>query len=158
MTEPIGRWIEVELRGLRDEAVPGTPHARAELGTRSPKADQGSHTWSAGTSGFSSGTDVAAGSGSLVGIGSGLLSVARISWDSWSAVGSGSLSAVGMGAGSGSGVVKDGGWGWMLTAGYSSISPTMKEDPSTHRVTLLYLASVQQEFPHGTTAGSCHRV
>lgn len=36
----------------------------------------GSHTWSAGASGFSSGMDVAAGSGSgsLAGIGSGLLS------------------------------------------------------------------------------------
>lgn len=38
-----------------------------------------SHTWSAGTSGFSAGTDVAAGSGSLLGISLGLIFVVGIS-------------------------------------------------------------------------------
>lgn len=39
--DPIGRRAKVELRALRDEVEPGNLYARTELGTRSPKADQG---------------------------------------------------------------------------------------------------------------------
>lgn len=108
----------------------------------------GSHIWSAGTSGFSSKTDVAAGSGSLAGFGSGSISVAGNGWVSRSAVGSGSVSVVGMGNGSVSGALMDGEWARTLVAGSSSASPTAKV-PSTHRAKLMYLASIQQEFPPG---------
>lgn len=119
----------------------------------------GSHTWSVGTSGLASRTDLAAGSGSVVGFVSGSMSVMGNGWVSQSAVGSGSVSvsAVGVGTGSGSGAVMDGERDLTLTAGSSSTTPTAKEDPSTQRAKLMYLASVQQEcFPGASPAGS-HR-
>lgn len=39
--EPTSCWAEVELRAPRDEVEPETRHARPDLGTGSPKADQG---------------------------------------------------------------------------------------------------------------------
>lgn len=59
-------------------------------------------------------TAVATGSGSTVGIVSGLIFVVGIRWVSRSVVGSGSITTVGVGAGSGSGMVIDAVFTWML--------------------------------------------
>lgn len=112
----------------------------------------GSHTWSARTSCFSPGTDVATGSDSLADFNSGSISVAGNGWVSQSAVGSDSVSMVGMGIGSVSGALMGGEWDLTVIAVSSSASPTEKEDPSTQRVKPMYLASVQQEFPPGITS------
>lgn len=76
---------------------------------------------------------MAAGSGSIAGIG----------WVFWCVVGSGSVSTVGIGAGSGFGVVMDGKWGWTLLVRSPSTLPTVKEDHSTHKLKFTYLANVQ---------------
>lgn len=77
-------------------------------------------------------------------------SVSGICWVSRSAVSSGSLSAVGSGAG----VETDAKWVWTLGMESSSTSPTVKEDPSTHKAKLIYSPRVQQESPFGITLPS----
>lgn len=93
--------------------------------------------------------DKAAGSGSVVGIGSNTMSIVGISWVSRSAVGSGSLSTVGLG--SGAGVVRDVKWDWTLGTKSSSTLSTVKEHPFTHKAKLIYYPRVQQESPFGIT-------
>lgn len=109
-----GLWVGFRV-GSATAVSQSISHSSSSNFTNIPTGSDvlaGLHTWSAGTSG------------------SGMKSMAGISWHSQSAVGSDSLSAVGVDAGSGSGEVTDVMWGWTLEMEYSSTLPTVKEDPS----------------------------
>lgn len=85
----------------------------------------GSNSWLAGTSGLASGLDLADDSGSVVDFGSGsmYMSGIRICGRHWVCLWMHE-------------------WGRILIAGSYSTSPTAKEDPSTQRVNLMFLASI----------------
>lgn len=104
-----------------------------------------------GPSGISFGSDFAAGTDSVTGLDSGMMSIAGNGWVSRSVVGSCSLSAVGMVAGSVSGVMMDGTWGWTLAAGYLAYSKKRSVDPEGEADVLMKLS---RNFPLASPAGS----
>lgn len=120
MTEKVRWWAEWEELPPYSSLLSILPHPAPlklpQAGMKCPAHTSGQM----GPSGISFGSDFAAGTDSVTGLDSGMMSVAGNGWLSRSAVGSCSLSAVGKVAGSVSGVMMDGTWGWMLAAGTNS--------------------------------------